>query len=84
MGVSMHNSHADGNGRPVDKNEDKGARAVSDTEERDLAGEAPPTLASAVVAYVKDAILRGDFPPGCPLPEISFGPDSVCLAHDRT
>jgi DNA-binding GntR family transcriptional regulator len=31
---------------------------------------APPTLVSEVVAHVKDAILRGDYPPGSPLPEV--------------
>lgn len=36
-----------------------------------LSGVAPlPTLASAVVAHVKEAILRGDYPPGSPLPEV--------------
>jgi DNA-binding GntR family transcriptional regulator len=32
--------------------------------------DAPLTLSSAVVAYIRDAILRGIYPPGSPLPEI--------------
>lgn len=31
---------------------------------------APETLSSAVVGYIRDAILRGTYPPGAPLPEI--------------
>ena len=31
---------------------------------------APETLSSAVVGYIRDAILRGTYPPGSPLPEI--------------
>jgi len=31
---------------------------------------APATLSSAVVGYIRDAILRGTYPPGAPLPEI--------------
>ena len=42
-----------------------------DETEGDQPGFAPPlTLSSAVVAYIRDAILRGTYPPGSPLPEI--------------
>ena len=37
---------------------------------RDLEYEAPPTLSTAIIDYVKTAILRGDYPPGSSLPEI--------------
>jgi DNA-binding GntR family transcriptional regulator len=38
---------------------------------RDRPGfDAPQTLSSAVVAYIRDAILRGTYPPGAALPEI--------------
>jgi DNA-binding GntR family transcriptional regulator len=44
---------------------------VNENDDRSSDGLHPePTLASAVVAYVKDAILRGEFSPGSPLPEI--------------
>ena len=35
-----------------------------------LSFDAPPTLSSAVVAFIRDAILRGGYPPGSALPEI--------------
>src|SRR5262245_41997071 len=42
-----------------------------DADSHEPGGVAPlPTLASAVVAHVKEAILRGDYPPGSPLPEV--------------
>ena len=36
----------------------------------DLRPDAPPTLASAIVDHIRNGILRGDYPPGSPLPEI--------------
>lgn len=43
--------------------------------------DAPPTLSTAIVQYVKNAILRGDYPPGSPLPEI---PLARKMAASRT
>ena len=35
----------------------------------------PPSLADAVVAHIRDGIIRGDYAPGQPMPELSLSED---------
>jgi DNA-binding GntR family transcriptional regulator len=43
---------------------------LNERREDQAAFSVPETLSSAVVGYIRDAILRGIYPPGSPLPEI--------------